>query len=58
MSPPKRPFPQDHDDIWQQREDEIRELYQVQRRTLKEVKGTMEGLGFPKLPYVLRKLCR
>lgn len=54
----KRPLPQDHDDIWQQREGEIREPYQVKRKTLKEVKETMEGIGFPKLPYVLRNLHR
>lgn len=54
----KRPLPRDQDDIWQQREGEIRELYQVKRKTLKEVKETMEGLGFPKLPYVLKMLRR
>lgn len=58
MPPRKRPIPQDHDDVWQQRGHEIRELYQVQRKTLKEVKETMEGLGFPTIPLVLRiNLC-
>lgn len=50
MPPLKRPLPDEPDDIWRQHQAEIRELYQEERRTLEDVKSTMEERGFPEYP--------
>lgn len=38
------------DDVWHQHEAQIKDLYQNQRKTLREVKRHMEESGFPKAP--------
>jgi hypothetical protein len=38
-------------DVWHQHESEIRELYQIKKKTLKQAKEEMEKKGFPKKPY-------
>lgn len=38
------------EDVWHQNKAQIRDLYQNQRKTLKEVKDLMEANGFPVKP--------
>lgn len=51
MSASRAPRSSDGDNLWRQNERLIRGLYQDERKTLKEVKHTMETVhGFPKRP--------
>lgn len=48
------PFPiSAADDVWHQNKAQITDLYQNQRKTLKEIKHLMEAKRFPVRPYVL-----
>jgi len=45
------PIPLDTaDDVWLRHEAQLKDLYQNQRKTLREVKRLMEENGFPKTP--------